>query len=64
MTPIYEQAVDAEVRYLYYCKSDPGRLLALVITERNERIRVITAHDLDAGQKRKYLTRRLAQGLN
>jgi len=34
------------------------RLLAIVVTERKGRIRVITAYDLDAGQKRDYLKRR------
>ena len=52
---IYEQAVEGELRYV----TDRGRLLALVITERNAKIRVVTAYDLDAGQKRDYLTRRL-----
>jgi uncharacterized DUF497 family protein len=55
---IYEQAAQEEVRYVYYGESLVGRLLALVVTERNERIRVVTAYDLDAGQKRDYLTRR------
>jgi len=58
---IYEQAVEAEIRYVYYGETDGGRLLALVITERNERIRVVTAYDLDAGQKQDYLTRRLQE---
>lgn len=30
----------------------------LELTERDEKIRVITAYDLDAGQKRDYLKRR------
>lgn len=58
---IYDQTVDAEIRYVYYGESDLGRLLALVITERTGRIRVVTAYDLDAGQKRDYLTRRLQE---
>jgi uncharacterized DUF497 family protein len=56
---IYEQTVPEEVRYVYYGESEAGRLLAIVITERKQRIRVITAYDQDAGQKRDYLTRRL-----
>jgi uncharacterized DUF497 family protein len=56
---IYEQRVEEEVRYVYYGESSIGRLLAVVITERNERVRVVTAYDLDAGQKRDYLTQRL-----
>jgi hypothetical protein len=35
-----------------------GRLLAIVVTERDDKIRVITAYDLDAGQKRDYRERR------
>jgi uncharacterized DUF497 family protein len=58
---IYEQKVGEEVRYVYYGESDIGRLLALVITERKEKIRVVTAYDLDAGQKRDYLMRRLQE---
>ena len=56
---VYDQTVGSEVRYVYYGESYTGRLLALVATERNGKIRVITAYDLDAGQKREYLTRRL-----
>jgi hypothetical protein len=33
-------------------------LLAIVLTERNEKIRVITAYTLDTGQKRDYLKSR------
>ena len=33
-------------------------MIAVVLTERDEKIRVITAYDLDAGQKRDYLARR------
>lgn len=57
--PIYEQDVDGEMRYIYYGETDAGRLLAVVLVERGEKIRVVTAYDLDAGQKRDYLTRRL-----
>ena len=57
--PIYEQNVQGELRYVYYCETDSGRLLAVVLTERGNRIRVVTAYDLDAGQKRDYLDRRL-----
>jgi hypothetical protein len=50
---IYEQRLEEEVLCLL------RRLLALVVTERKGRIRVVTAYDLDAGQKRDYLTQRL-----
>ena len=55
---IYEQDAGHESRYVYYGETARSRLLAIVLTERKERIRVITAYDLDAGQKRDYLSRR------
>jgi uncharacterized DUF497 family protein len=57
--PIYEQDVEGEVRYVYYGETDSGRLLAVVLVERGEKIRVVTAYDLDVGQKKDYLARRL-----
>ena len=56
---IYEQDAQGEPRYVYYCESDAGRLLAVIVIERDEQIRVVTAYDLDAGQKRDYLARRV-----
>ena len=58
---IYEQDADGESRYVYYGETTSLRMLAIVLTERDGRIRVITAYGLDAGQKRDYLERR-AQG--
>jgi uncharacterized DUF497 family protein len=55
---IYEQDADGEIRHVYYGETERNRLLAVVLTERNQRIRVITAYDLDAGQKRDYRERR------
>jgi hypothetical protein len=57
--PIHMQDVEGEVRFVYYRETDAGRLLAAVVTERGEKLRVITAYDLDAGQKRDYLIQRL-----
>jgi uncharacterized DUF497 family protein len=57
--PIYEQDADGESRYVYYGETAGLRLLAVVLTERNGKIRVITAYELDAGQKRDYLERRV-----
>ena len=57
--PIYEQDVDGEMRYVYYGETEAGRPLAVVLVEWGENIRVVTAYDLDAGQKRDYLARRL-----
>lgn len=59
--PIYEQDVGGELRFVYYGETNAGRLLGVIVTERGESIRVVTAYDLDAGQKRDYLKRR-AQG--
>lgn len=56
---IYGQDADGESRYVYYGETASLRLLAVVLTERNDKIRVITAYELDAGQKRDYLERRL-----
>ena len=56
--PIYEQDVEGELRFVYYGETNAGRLLAVIVTERGERIRVVTAYDLDAGQRRDYLNRR------
>jgi hypothetical protein len=56
--PIYEQDVESECRFVYYGETDAGRLLAVIVTERGERIRVVTAYDLDAGQTRDYFKRR------
>lgn len=56
---MYEQDADAESRYVYYGETAGLRLLAVVLTERNRKIRVITAYELDASQKRDYFERRL-----
>jgi uncharacterized DUF497 family protein len=56
---IYEQDADAESRYVYYGETTGLRLLAVVLTERSGKIRVITAYELDARQKRDYFERRL-----
>ena len=58
---IYEQDADGEDRYVYYGETASLRMLAVVLTERDGRIRVITAYELDAGQKRDYLERRLQE---
>src|SRR5437764_820716 len=34
---IYEQDVDGEARYVYYCETDSGQLLAVVLVERSEK---------------------------
>lgn len=55
---IYEQDANGEARFVYYGESARNRLLAIVVTERDDKIRVITAYDLDAGQKKDYFERR------
>jgi len=55
----YEQTVDGEIRFMYYSETDAGRLLATVHTERGSGLRVVTAYDLGAAQKRDYLRMRL-----
>lgn len=57
--PIYEQYVEGEGRFVYYGETRSGRLLAIIVTERGDNLRVITAYGLDAGQKREYLRRRM-----
>jgi len=59
--PVSEQDIESERRFVYYGETQAGRLLAVIVTERGDNIRVVTAYDLDAGQKRDYLERR-AQG--
>jgi uncharacterized DUF497 family protein len=56
---VYGQDADGESRYVYYGETASLRLLAVVLTERDGKIRVITAYELDAGQKRDYLERRM-----
>jgi uncharacterized DUF497 family protein len=56
---IYEQSVAGEPRFVYYGETATGRLLAVVLTERDDQIRVVTAYGLDAGQKKDYFARRL-----
>src|SRR5690349_26434 len=40
--PVYEQAVERERRFVYYGETDASLFLALVVTERGDRIRVVT----------------------
>jgi len=56
--PVYEQDVQGDPRFVYYGETNAGRLLAVIVTERGDRMRVVTAYDLDAGQRRDYLRRR------
>jgi hypothetical protein len=40
----------------------PAAGLAVIVTERDDILRVVTAYDLDSGQKREYLRRRMKEG--
>jgi uncharacterized DUF497 family protein len=55
---IYEQDVEGELRFVYYGETDAGRMLAIVVTERDDDLRVVTAYAPDAGQRRDYRKRR------
>jgi uncharacterized DUF497 family protein len=57
--PIYAHDIGGESRYVYYGETNSGRPLAVIVTEREELLRVLTAYDLDAAQKRDYLRRRM-----
>jgi uncharacterized DUF497 family protein len=57
--PVYEHDIGREPRFVYYGETKAGRLLAVIVTERGEQLRVVTAYDLDAAQKRDYIRRRL-----
>jgi uncharacterized DUF497 family protein len=48
---VYEQSADGEERYVYYGETDDSRLLAIVLTERDDKIRVITAYNFGCGAK-------------
>jgi len=52
--PAYEQDIDGEHRVAYYGQTSAGRFLAVVATQRGEKIRVITAYDLNRRQLRDY----------
>ena len=41
--PIYDQDVETELRHVYYGETDVGRLVALIVTERGSKLRVVTA---------------------
>ena len=55
---VYDQYAEDEGRFLYYGETDRERLIAVVVTDRDEMIRVVTAYPLDASQKREYMGRR------
>lgn len=52
--PVYEQDIEGEHRFAYYGRTSSGRLLAVVATQRGDKIRVVTAYDLNRRQLRDY----------
>ena len=56
---MYEQNVEEELRFVYYGETSAGRTLAVIITEGPDSVRVVTAYDLAANQKRDYPIRRM-----
>ena len=57
--PIYEQDVEGESRFVHYGETDEDRPLPVILTERGDKLRVVTDYDMDAGQKRDYYGRRM-----
>ena len=56
---IYEQDVEGEPRFVYYGETNAGRLLGVIVTDRADKIRVVTAYDLNRRQRRTYFDKRL-----
>jgi uncharacterized DUF497 family protein len=48
------QDVEGEIGFVYYGETNAGRLLGIVVTERGDNARVVTAYDLNARQRRNY----------
>lgn len=60
---IHDQQSEEEEREVYYGETRMGRMIAIVVTVRGEQLRVVTAYNLDADQKRHYLKHRSAEQL-
>lgn len=59
---VYEQEVEGEPRFIYYGETAQGRLLALIVTERDEKIRVVSAcHSEEPKVTKNLLSRRWAK---
>ena len=56
--PVLEQDVEGDFSYVYYGETNAGRLLSVVVIDSSDNVRVITAGDLNADQRRDYLQRR------
>lgn len=60
---VYSQQAEDEEREMYYGETKAGRMLAVVVTMRGDVIRVVTAYDMNKGQKEAYLRRRAQEQL-
>jgi hypothetical protein len=56
--PVLEQDVEGDFSYVYYGETNAGRVLSVVVIESEESVRVLTAGDLNADQRRDYIQRR------
>ena len=51
--------IEGEARFVYYGETGAGRPVGAVLAERGDSLRVVTAYDLDAEQRRDYLRMRI-----
>ena len=58
---LYAALRNGEERFVQIGKTHAGRVLLIVTTPRNDRTRVITAHDVDLSKRRSYALRRDVQ---
>jgi hypothetical protein len=56
--PVLEQDVEGDFSYVYYSETNAGRPLSVVVIESGNEVRVLTASELNADQRRDYLERR------
>jgi len=56
--PVLEQDVEGDFSYVYYGETNAGRPLSVVVIESGDDVRVLTASELNAEQRRDYLQRR------
>ena len=58
----YTRVVKNERRFTYYGRTSLGRFLAVVAIEKSDKIRIVTAYDLDRRQLHDYLRWRVEGG--
>ena len=59
--PVAEQDVEGDFSYVYYGETNVGRLISVIVIERGDDMRVITAGELNADQRGDYLRRRASR---